>query len=190
MPGRPGEAGGVGTDPRVALRPCSPHCSPSARLTHSGVLGPEVLCGGSLRAWPGRGPSLPSLAGGSGRRRTPQFPSGFSSIHPAPPRSDRRAPGAGPGRWQGLNSARCPAWRRSNRPPPPAPRPLRCRPLAKERAGEPPPDPDQFTLFLFSLFLWLLGKNGGRGGREGRAQETGRSRRRKAWAGKWGSLWP
>lgn len=30
---------------------------------------------------------------------------------------------------------------------------------------EPPPNPHQFTLFLFSPFLWLLGKNGGKGGR-------------------------
>lgn len=108
-------------------------------------------------------------------RRRLSFPAGVSRVHPAP------SPQLG--RWRGLHSARRPAWR------PPAPRPLRCRPPARRRAVEPPPTPHRFTLFLFSPFLWLLGKSGGKGG-GGRALETGRSRRRKAWAARWGSLWP
>ena len=181
---------------RVSKTQCRPQCCLSTRLTYSRVLlGPEVLCGSSPRAWLGLAWPRPVLFARRcepEKHLMPQFPLWLLLCAPRPfSETPEVIPAPVLGRWQGLNSARCPAWLQSNRPRPPAPRPpLRCRPWARERAVEPPPAPGQFTLFLFSPFLWLLGKNGG-GGRRGLggragAQETGRSSRRKAWAGKYG----
>lgn len=169
-PGREGGRSELGRTPagelRVTQRPSPPHSSLSARLPYSAeVLGREVLRGSSPRAWPGRGPSFPSHAGGSERSAVRlSFPIGFFSVYPAPslqPRTcSRRRPSADgrdliPPAAQLGGSLIAPGRR---------PLALLCRPRARERAVEPPPDPGQFTLFLFGPFLWLLGKNRGKRG--------------------------
>lgn len=163
-PGREGRRWELGRTPagelRVTQRPSPPHSSLSTRLPYSGeVLGREVLRGSSPRAWPGRGRSFPSHGGSERSAVRLSFPSGFSSVHPAPspqPRTcSRRRPSADgrdliPPAAQLGGSLIAPGRR---------PLALLCRPRARQRAVEPPADPGQFTLFLFSPFLWLLGKN-------------------------------
>lgn len=163
---RRGAAVGVGTDPEPRTDRAAPGL-PSRAPHPAGVLGPEVLCGGPS--------GLGLAAARPPRSPPPQFPRRRLQGAPRPFPAARQMAGT------------------SFRPPPrlaaASPSPLRCRPPARRRAVEPPPTPHRFTLFLFSPFLWLLGKSGGTGG-GGRALETGRSRRRKAWAARWGSLWP
>lgn len=52
---------------------------------------------------------------------------------------------------------------------------------------EPPPDPGQFTLFLFSPFLWCLGKNRRKGvGGGPEPKSSGTTAAEKASAVGWG----
>lgn len=191
--GRRGEEVGVGTDPgrraaSLVKTVPSPLLAFHAPPPLCVVLGPEVLRGSSPRAWPGRGLSFCSLSGVT-ERSAPSlsFPSSFSYVHPAPSPQPR------------MSSRRRPSADGRDLIPPVAPlgrsliAPSR-RPFAllcaagpgRERAVEPPSNPGQVTLFLFKPFLWLLGKNRGKGGAG--AEETGRSSRRKAWARGGGSL--
>lgn len=186
-----GEGVGVGTDPgrrAVSSRLLSVHAPPRLR----GTPGPG---GAALQ--------LPEGLGGPGRLvlRTPvgkrdegsalrlSFPGGFS-VHPVPsPQPRTRSP-----RWPSADGRDLipPAAQLGGSLIAPGRRPLAllCRPRARERAVEPPPDPGQFAVFLFSPFLWLLGKNRGQWGRAG-AQESAHSSRRQAWAVGWGKpRWP
>lgn len=88
---------------RVTQRPSPPHSSLSTRLPYScEVLGREVLRGRSRGAWPGRRPSFPPHAGGSERSAVRlSFPSGCSSVHPAPSSKPRTSPRAGPRQMAG-----------------------------------------------------------------------------------------